>query len=53
MTNEGKPLFSKELVKDFSDLIDYLAYEIGEGHFTCDDVRRLLENSHNMEDDLK
>ena len=46
-------LFTKELVKDFSDLIDYLANEIGKGHFTCDDVRRALENSNNMEDDLK
>lgn len=53
MSKEGKPVFTRELVKDFSDLIDYLAHEIGEGHFTCDDVRRALENSNDMEDDLK
>ena len=50
---EGKPLFTRELAIDFSDLIDYLAREIGEGHFTCDDVRHALEKSNNMEDDLK
>ena len=50
---DSKPIFTRELVKDFSDLIEYLANEIGAGHFTCDDVRRALEKSNDMEDDLK